>query len=315
MKNLKLVVAMLIVFIAFGALTLRISSAEENSCLTCHSDLKKHAKNVHAAMGMGCAICHKRVEGKSHPDQKGSIKLIQDMPGLCYSCHDESKFKGKSVHQPVASGMCTACHNPHQSDFRKILLKDVPDLCYNCHEESKFKGKSGHTAVGMCTGCHSPHSSNSDKLLKDNQPELCYTCHDKAKFTKKYVHAVVNMPNGCSTCHSPHLSDQPSLLIKNVNDLCVTCHLEQSKGEHITSSITVGSRRKYHPIRGVTDPRFPGKPKKIPDPNRPGRQIEVFDPNNPGKEMNCASCHNPHSSDFPKLFPAANVCQLCHKYY
>ena len=190
------------------------------------------------------------MEGKTHPDQKGSIKLTQDMPGLCYSCHDASKFKGKSVHQPVSSGMCTACHDPHQSNFPKILVKDVPGLCYNCHDESKFKGASGHTAVGMCTGCHNPHSSNSDKILKMDQPELCYTCHDKSKFTKKYVHAII-AAGGCTSCHTPHISKNPFLLLNdNVQALCITCHVDKNDGRHIVS--LPGGRA--HPISGVTDP-------------------------------------------------------------
>lgn len=290
-------------------------SAQENPCVACHADFNKPAKSVHAALGMGCASCHKAVEGKNHPDQKGSIVLTQNMPGLCYNCHDESKFKGKAVHQPIAGGMCTGCHNPHQSNFAKLLVKDVPGLCYNCHNESKFKGKSGHTNLGMCTGCHNPHSSNSNKILRADQPELCYTCHEKAKFTKKYIHAIIPA-GGCTPCHTPHASDNPSLLLyKDINELCVTCHVPQSKGQHVTSAVMGGSKRKYHPIRGAIDPRFPGKTKKIPDPKNPGKEIEVPDPDHPGKEINCASCHNPHSSDFRRLFPAASVCGLCHEYY
>ncbi|NWF75659.1 MAG: hypothetical protein HXY53_03640 [Nitrospirae bacterium] len=295
----------------------KIVYSEEQSCLQCHVDLKTPAKSVHAALGLGCQACHRTVEGKSHPDQKDSIKFIKDMPGLCYDCHDETKFKAKSVHTPVSSGMCTGCHNAHQSNFQKILLKDIPGLCYNCHEEAKFKnGKSGHTLVGMCNGCHTPHASEVDKILLKNQPELCYTCHDKSKFTKKNIHKIINMPGGCTSCHIPHVSDNPSLIYKShVNDACVTCHTPQATGGHITAAFTRGSKRKYHPVRGVTDPNFPGKPKKIPDPNNPSRMIEVFDPENPGKELTCVSCHEPHSSNFRKLFLIENICQRCHKYY
>ena len=98
-------------------------SAQENPCVGCHPEFKQKFKSVHAALGMGCATCHKQVEGKNHPAEKGSIVLTQSMPGLCYSCHDESKFKGKSVHQAVSGGMCTGCHNAHQSNYPKILLK------------------------------------------------------------------------------------------------------------------------------------------------------------------------------------------------
>jgi len=309
----------LIVFSAFlivtSVLNYQTCSAEENPCVTCHADLKKPAKSVHAAMGLGCSSCHKTVEGKNHPAEKGSIILTQSMPGLCYSCHDESKFKGKSVHQPVSGGMCTGCHNAHQSNYPKLLLKDSPALCYSCHNESKFKGgKSGHTGIGMCTGCHTPHASASVKILKGDQPELCYTCHDKAKFTKKYIHGIISK-GGCTACHTPHTSNYPALLTNNITEVCITCHLPQSKGQHVTATVIAGPKRRFHPVSGVTDPRFPGKPKKIPDPNKPGKEIEAYDPDNPGKLITCASCHDPHSSDYIHLFPVANVCGLCHKYF
>jgi predicted CXXCH cytochrome family protein len=307
---------LVITFLSFGLLLLSNNVySEENPCVTCHSDFKKPAKSVHAAMGLGCSSCHKTIEGKTHPADKGSIILTQNMPGLCYSCHEETKFKGKSVHQPVSGGMCTACHNAHQSNNPKLLIKDSPTLCFDCHKDSKFKGgKSGHTNIGMCTGCHNPHASNSEKILKMNQPELCYNCHDKAKFTKKYIHGIIPK-GGCTVCHTPHISNYPSLLTSNISEGCVTCHLSQSKGQHVTAAVRGSSKRKYHPVSGATDPRFPGTKKKIPDPNKPGHEIEVYDPEHPGKLITCASCHDPHSSDYRHLFPAANVCQLCHAYF
>lgn len=197
---LSILLTLSTLFIFFSSLSPKPCLAQENPCLSCHTKFKERAKSVHAALGLGCQTCHKQVEGKSHPDQKGSMILIQKMPELCYTCHDGSKFKGNSVHTPVSSGMCTGCHDPHQSNYNKILLKDVPGLCYNCHDASRFKGKYGHAVIGMCTGCHNPHASKSGKLLTNDVPNVCYDCHEKAKFTKKHVHAVVTMPGGCSLC-------------------------------------------------------------------------------------------------------------------
>ena len=283
-------------------------AAEEKPCVACHPEFRQKFKSVHPALGMGCATCHKQVEGKNHPAEKGSIVLTQSMPGLCYSCHDESKFKGKSVHQAVSGGMCTGCHNAHQSNYPKLLVKDIPGICYNCHGQKNFQGKSGHTNIGMCSGCHNPHSSNLDKLVKTAQPELCYSCHEKDKFTKKYVHSIIPV-GGCTSCHTPHISNDPSLLLKPAYDLCLSCHKGKSDGRHVVNV----PGKKVHPVKGVKDPSVPWT-KKIPDPNRPGYEMEVPDPDKPGKEMSCMSCHDPHSSDYKKLFPVANLCAKCHKY-
>jgi len=299
-----------VLFFSFGFFAFKTYAAQENPCLQCHVELKEPAKSVHAAISLGCQTCHTKVEGKSHPDQKGSIVLTQNMPGLCYGCHDETKFKGKSVHQPVSGGMCTGCHNAHQSNYPKILLKEVPGLCYNGHDESKFKGKSGHTIVGMCTGCHNPHSSNTGKILKSEQPELCYTCHDKAIFTKKNTHAVVLMPGGCSSCHTPHVSNNPALLPKSINEVCITCHVGKD-GRHIT---TLPGKKRMHPVKGLPDPGTT-KVSRVPDPKNPLIVRLIADPKNPGRELSCISCHNPHSSDFRRLFVSQRLCSRCHQAY
>jgi predicted CXXCH cytochrome family protein len=174
-----LLVVLIFLFITAGPFTGRAYSAQESPCLACHADIKKPTKSVHAALGMGCETCHKVAEGKSHPDQKNSIVLIQNVPGLCYNCHDQAKFtKGKSGHTSV--GMCMGCHNPHASDYDKLLKAPQPELCYTCHEKSKFNKKYVHSiiAAGGCTACHTPHISPNRALLPNKDiNELCVTCH------------------------------------------------------------------------------------------------------------------------------------------
>jgi len=263
MKPFKLLIILTFLLLPFGFLTFQAYSAAENPCLTCHVDLKEPAKSVHAPLSMGCETCHMTVQGKEHPQQKDSIKLTQDMPKLCYGCHDESKFKGQVVHSPVALGMCRGCHNPHNSKFSKLLISDSPDLCY--------------------------------------------ICHDKTRFTKKNVHLAISSV-GCSFCHSVHVSNSPFLLPKPIKDVCISCHVAKAKGPHV-----VAIPGKNHPLSGVIDPSTQ-KWIKVPDPKNPKRQIEIPDPNVLGKEMSCASCHDPHSSNYKTLLTAERICLKCHKY-
>lgn len=308
--------------------------SQENPCLICHGQFKKPAKAVHAALGMGCETCHQAVEGLKHPQQKGSMKLMQDIPGLCYGCHEEGKFKAKATHSPVAGGMCTSCHNPHQSEFSKILISeqpnlcynchnkftkkvlhaalsmgctgchnphssknakllllDLPDLCYGCHERKVFEGKSVHSpiAAGLCPSCHNPHQSELSKLLVSSPPDLCYNCHDKGEFTKKNIHVAIL--GGCDTCHKVHSSANKILLLRpSINDLCRQCHLNVGNNPHALA----GWGRRGHPLRGPKDLL------------------------REGKEFSCSSCHNPHSSDFMRLFrykaeSTFGICRHCHK--
>ncbi len=246
MTTTKQVLFFILSFIlAFFLLTCGLSvqtlASQKKTCLKCHTEFRKHGRNVHAALKTGCEPCHIPVQDKVHPKQKNSIKLVQEIPLLCYNCHDESKFKGKVVHSPVAGGSCTSCHKPHRSNFSKLLINDLP--------------------------------------------ELCYTCHDKAKFTKKYVHKV-SIGRRCN-CHNPHASDIPQLLSAPIHEVCVGCHMAKGTGRHVVPL----PNREIHPIGGIPDPKFP---KSI---------------------MSCASCHNPHSSNFPKLFTSKKICLRCHKHY
>jgi predicted CXXCH cytochrome family protein len=292
MKNIKSLYLSAGVLIALGFSVALACAAEENPCLTCHPEFRKPATSVHAVLASGCQACHMPVEGRKHPEQKESMKLIRNIPGLCYDCHDRSKFQGKSVHPPVVTDTCTACHNPHQSDFKGLLVKNIPGLCFECHNESKFQGKLVHPPVGegRCISCHLPHASNFSKMLILDTPELCYRCHDRKLFTKKYVHVAAAVPNGCNLCHNPHAGSNQSLLLQPVFDLCTKCHSDQKEGMHILGAMHLsGYGESIHPVRGVEDP------------------------SNPPNQLTCTSCHNPHSSDFPKLSLYKNLCKRCHK--
>ncbi|MEW6215487.1 MAG: cytochrome c3 family protein [Nitrospirota bacterium] len=252
------------VFLAFTSLIILLnpdrSFSEVADCKICHKFMA-NKKYVHTAMQMGCTSCHTEAHQKKQKFPKGLSAASQD---LCYLCHDKSKFAGKNIHMPVVSGMCSSCHDAHDSDATKLLKQPQPDICFGCHDRKIVAGKFVHVpvAAGLCT-----------------------------------------------SCHGAHVSESAALLSRPINNLCITCHKDQATGRHVVSV----PGKKFHPLKGVTDPNFPGKTMKVPDPKNPGKEIEVPDPKNPGKEMSCASCHNPHSSNFAKLFPSEKRCGRCHK--
>jgi predicted CXXCH cytochrome family protein len=160
----KLFILALILFI-FGLLHVQTVSAEENPCLACHANLKEPAKYLHAALKTGCETCHRKEEGKSHPEQKKSIVLIQNMPKLCYGCHDQSKFKGRWCTrleaECVQAAMILINRIPirfSRSPYRRYV---IPVMTKEFHQE---KVHSVINVVG-CTTCHSPHASDFPNLL------------------------------------------------------------------------------------------------------------------------------------------------------
>ncbi len=234
----------------------------------------------------------------------------------CLKCH--SKLMKGSVAHPAVSMGCAACHTaidartvPHKKTgtIARGLSAEQPDLCYGCHAKEAFEKKVVHPALAMgCTSCHNPHSSNTPKLLLSEAPELCFTCHDKALFNKKTVHAPV-AGGMCLTCHAPHSSNDVALLANSPYDLCVTCHSEIPGKPHAVSGFSAAS----HPL----GPKKARKRKARKDgPQETPHQL--MDPARPDRAFYCGSCHEPHSTESPRLFrfnakSAMGLCSNCHK--
>ncbi len=284
-------------------------------CAQCHKD-KGEARAVrHFPFAQGrCMLCH-----RPHGSYFNKL-LTKPSSVLCRDCHaqlfitgEKKKISQKKVlgnrelffiaskkvnsgdddlyiHGAVKTGRCSVCHEPHQSDNPKILrFSETGKLCYQCHSDDLSGRDSIHPPAGdgTCDLCHSPHGSRIQFNLLDAPPSLCYNCHDKVD-DKKNVHPALKI-NGCTGCHNPHGSDYKPLIITKLNELCITCHQDKKDGSHIFTGFTY----QLHPVQGQKDPK------------------------REGKEFSCVSCHNPHSSDNPKLFYEGNnreeMCKRCHR--
>jgi len=205
---------------------------------------------------------------------------------------------------------CEACHSlePVASDKKSInpaafsddMLKGAYDgaaatsTCYSCHKALiSFPFVHGPAAVWSCLSCHAPQEGKGYTVSKPDT-KASFTCQFEKKeqwYSKKYYHGPFNTGK-CSICHNPHASENPNELIKDTWDLCISCHIDKGSGEHIVKNFSQG-QGSYHPTRGK------------PDPSRPGH------------ELSCASCHNPHASDMPRLerytYSALfDFCKKCH---
>ncbi len=66
-----------------------------------------------------CDTCHESANAKA-PGK--ALKVTND---LCFDCHDDfrgSAVKLDKVKHPGGKTTCTACHNPHNSKKRKLLM-------------------------------------------------------------------------------------------------------------------------------------------------------------------------------------------------
>ncbi len=206
--------------------------------------------------------------------------------------------------------VCSECHElmPNDADRKPVNLVTfnkavssgdrkavaMASTCYSCHGKitSSYPYVHGPTSVWSCLSCHSSESDPKYGVVKPDT-SICFNCHveqGKDWRAKKYIHGPVNTGK-CAICHSPHASYYPFNLFKPVWDLCVTCHEKNASGRHIIAGYVYGDS---HPTKGVPD------------------SIRK------GKELTCASCHNPHASDSPRLWAlsagsAFALCQKCHQ--
>lgn len=223
-------------------------------------------------------------------------------PDSCLECHDDLTEE-KVIHQAIQDS-CLDCHSniepnsrPHKytGTLKYGIDSEQPKLCLGCHGKLLEKKKNVHKAIEKdgCVSCHFPHSGKHKKLLKSALPDLCLTCHKKEGFVGAVVHKPVQ-EGKCGDCHENHASDNPLLLRKQPVESCLECHKEIKEEPHVVS----GFSRKGHPLGN--------EPQQSMDPLRPGRKFY------------CASCHEPHRSEFKKLVridPKLGMmtCQKCHE--
>lgn len=212
----------ILIFMLAAGLGVAPAGAEE-SCASCHAALVK-TRNAHAATE-DCTNCHASL-ATPHPQkgQKG-FKLAQEVPALCFSCHDAF---GKSViHAPVKEGSCTTCHDPHGSDQAKLLIAAPKELCATCHaDKSEARHLHGPVSAGACTACHDPHQSDVKSLLVKQGDALCATCHPDTQAFSRAKHVHPALEGGCGSCHDPHGAANPKLLATAGSALCFQCHDE-----------------------------------------------------------------------------------------
>jgi predicted CXXCH cytochrome family protein len=103
-----------------------------------------------------CDSCHVTADELDEGD---------DLSSICYNCHDK-KDEERYVHGPVAIGMCAACHSPHGSKEKAMLMMSAADLCIDCHNQPLTKIHRGDDVEEKCLSCHNAHTSKQQYLVK-----------------------------------------------------------------------------------------------------------------------------------------------------
>ncbi len=108
-----------------------------------------------------CNDCHSN-------DKNQNDGLIVPKQELCGVCHTDF-IQGDNVHGPVAVGDCLACHLPHSSNHKALLIEDPDLICATCHQENRLAAAMHDrftVKVISCGECHDPHSGDARYFLK-----------------------------------------------------------------------------------------------------------------------------------------------------
>ncbi len=181
----------------------------EEFCFSCHPAIEekyKKSRSKHEGLYLekACGTCHL-------PHFAPYKKLLNNKEiDLCLSCHnDKNTISSKSpkditielkqtyLHEPLAQGQCSVCHDPHGSKFYKLLIAPYPDAIYAAYEPEIYD---------LCFTCH-------DKGLLTSQTTGTTTSFRNGSQNLHYLHATIpGKGRTCKTCHQSHASNGPKLI-------------------------------------------------------------------------------------------------------
>lgn len=226
----------LILLSATPALNINQASAEEKidhpfiakrdiksqTCVICHPG-RQEGKFAHAAVRMGCESCHQAVS----EDAQTTVTLVATGGELCALCHQARK--DAVLHGPYKAGQCLLCHDPHTSDFPRLLRAAPNTLCMSCHgvNQPDVKANAATRWVALL---------GSQKLSLEDYQRSRKIATDRSGTSGHPVpgHPLMgpdsrdkNATISCLSCHAPHGSMLPNLMprgVKNGSELCAQCH-------------------------------------------------------------------------------------------
>ncbi|MDA8170362.1 MAG: hypothetical protein M0Z48_00840 [Nitrospiraceae bacterium] len=237
-----------------------------NVCFSCHTDKAdqiKSSKHVHPAVEEGCINCH------SPHSANYKYNLIADgTEALCLTCHTGKKDQiaaATTKHGALETGKkCLNCHDPHATNYAKMLRMQPMDLCLSCHNKSYntptgvimdmkaylAKNKDWHGPIRQkdCVACHDPHGSSNWRMLRAYFPPtfysnydpknyaLCFMCHEKTIPSQQWTTTLTNFRNGNENLHYLHVN-------KLKGRTCKICHDPHASNnpKHIRDYVPFGA--------------------------------------------------------------------------
>jgi NAD-dependent SIR2 family protein deacetylase len=244
----------LFVLAVLSVLPGREARAEE-SCATCHPNVKTEAVEGVHAKDLSCTDCHGGdptvVTMESHSVAAGYIGKPSrvDIPALCARCHaDPNRMKpfGLATDQyaqyqtsghgvrlaqgDTKTAVCTDCHGTHRmlpprEPTSPTARRNIPETCGRCHSDQALMGAYKMPADQVEKFRHSVHGI---ALFDEEHPSAptCATCHGAHGAIALHVGSISMV---CGHCHSrtrEYFNEGPHRKAADEGKMseCVSCH-------------------------------------------------------------------------------------------
>ena len=178
-------------------------------CVECHTAIGSKLAGVKVphkpviAPG-SCINCH-----SAHFSKAKGLLPVPEME-MCLGCHDtdnlgqpplrniKKDLEGKKyLHGPIRKGDCKACHDPHGSNYFRMLRGEYPPDLYAPYKEGIY---------GACLICHNKNLlRHADTTVDTNFRNGSRNLH--------FVHVSRDQKGRtCRICHEPHASNGVKLI-------------------------------------------------------------------------------------------------------
>jgi len=181
-------------------------------CFRCHKGIEEFQKKAVMMPPFRegkCLNCHFGMAG----DNPKLLRAPLEGNKICFRCHGEKEenFKGighskvvrnASPYQPEGGvGSCLNCHEPHGSNYARLLQMEQISLCLSCHGPRRYFAHPigfkwtdpWHGGYLRCGSCHDPMGSGLFKLKRPPNEEL-----------PPMAEGQIDPSDGlCTSCHNP----------------------------------------------------------------------------------------------------------------
>ena len=227
-RSVKFILITLLIslfWVAGSVLVMAEGPAENDQCLTCHSnpDLivefpdgeiisgyisrTKYDNSVHSRQEMTCGGCHPNHGLYPHPDLMAtdSRSYTFALNETCLECHPEQaeEVQDSNHAQALAEGnteaaVCVDCHGAHDTISLYEARVEIAVTCRQCHStiyddyyhsvHGKALREENNQDVPTCVDCHGVHTMEDPRTVKFRlfSPQLCGSCHADEALMARY---------------------------------------------------------------------------------------------------------------------------------